>query len=175
MRKSTLFAMAIIGLACGAMLLLLDFYTGQFKEEIAHAKEMTTEFKESLVPDTMIKLARVRGGSGYVVHDEGRPGLLVDAFPAQALWERDPSGFGFARPLALRLFDAYGADRPVRWIQFRLRRPDGTLLPIFGLEPGEGGGLAVVEGDLPTPPAPPPTKPVPPSPAPGPGGPVPGK
>ena len=45
------------------MLYLLDFYTDQFVEEIAHAKELTAEFQETLAPDTKIKLARVRGGA----------------------------------------------------------------------------------------------------------------
>ena len=36
MKKTTVFAMAIIAIACGSMLFLLDFYTGQFIEEIAY-------------------------------------------------------------------------------------------------------------------------------------------
>ena len=175
MKKSTLVAMAIIALACGSMLFLFDFYTGQFRDEIVHAKEMTTEFREAVAPDTTIRLARVMGSPHYVVEDASRWGLLVDAAPSVASFATDASGLTFARPVALRLFEAYGSERPVSWIQFRLTRPDRTQLPIFGLEPLDGGGLRLVEtGTAPKAPpavAPPVVVSPPKAPAPGPPGP----
>lgn len=145
MRKSTLVVLAVFVVAIVGMTVLLKVYTDQFTEEIKHAKAFTAAFQADLAPGTTIKLARARGTSRYVVTDPSSWGLLFEVNPSEASWKADPTGTVLARRLARHAFDAYPADRPVDWIEFRLFRPDGTRAPLFGLRRGAGEGLLPVE------------------------------
>jgi hypothetical protein len=153
MRKSTLVVMAILIVALVGLTLVMKMYTDQFIEEIGHAKELTKEFRDEqhlLAPDSTVRLARVMGSSQTLVHDPASPGLLLEASPTPDAWKSDKAGRGIATQMALRLFEVYLSDRPIFWIQFRLARPDGTVLPEFALARGDGGAVVPVESESPT-------------------------
>ena len=145
MRKSTVIAIAIIVFAAISMLLLADSYTGQFKADIQSAKELTDEFRDSIAKDTKIKLLRTGGSAKYVVEDREKYGLIVEVSPSAETLKRDPTVFVLSREIALRAFDIYAIDRPIRWVEFRVFRTDGTRLPPIALERGEGSSVVPVE------------------------------
>jgi hypothetical protein len=139
MRKTTVVAMAIILLACGAMIALFKAYTGEIIPEIERARALTREIEPALAAGTRIRLRRVPSGADYLVRDDRAPGLILEADPSADTWSRDRGATGFARDAALRLFEAYDLERPIEWIQFRLRKPDGTASKEFAVRRGEGG------------------------------------
>ncbi|MFO0932999.1 MAG: hypothetical protein U1E39_09855 [Planctomycetota bacterium] len=141
MRKSTVVVLVILMVGMLAMTLLYNHYIQQYVEEHRNAKMLTEEFRADLEPGTVLKLGRTRGGEAYVVGDASEPGLVVSGRPTEASWRADPSGGLFARRIAIRLFEVYGSDRPVVWVEFRLTKPDGTMLPAFGYQRGEGRTL----------------------------------
>lgn len=138
MRKSTIVVLVILMVGMVAMTLLYNYYMQQFVEESRHAKLLTEEFRADVEPGTVLRLARVRGGPDYVVTDPSQPGLVLFGRPTQAAWKADPTGGLFARRLVLRMFELYVGERPASWAEFRLTRPDGTMLPPFGYRRGEG-------------------------------------
>ena len=167
MRKSTVVIISILIFAAIATTWAFKLYTDQIVEEIRHAKELTDDFRDALAKDvsghgTKVRLRRTAGANGYVVTDASIFGLLVEASPDLAVLKRDPSGFLFARELAARAFELYGPDRPIEWVEVRLRRPDGTAIPPIGLQRGEGTLVVPVETSrdaVPTPPVPAPRPP----------------
>lgn len=134
MRRTTLVLLAILAAGMVSILYAMKVYTGRFAAEIRIAKLVTADLADRLELGTQVKLARVDGHPKYVVADPQRPGLLLEAKPRRELWAKDPTGEGFAREAARRLFVEYGPDRPITWIQFRLTLPDGSEAPVFGLE-----------------------------------------
>lgn len=167
MRKSTIVVLVILMVGMLAMTLLYNYYMQQFVEESRHAKLLTEEFRADVEPGTVLRLARVRGGADYVVADPAQPGLVLFGRPTQAAWNADPTGGLFARRLVLRMFELYVGERPASWAEFRLTRPDGTLLPPFGYRRGEGRTIEpIAPRTAPTPrPATAPATPPAPSPA----------
>ncbi len=150
MRKSTVVIISILIFAAIATTWAFKLYTDQIVEEIRHAKELTDEFRESLAKDatghgTKIRLRRTAGGPTYVVADAGTFGLLVEASPDLATLKRDASGFLFGREVAGRALELYGPDRPIAWVEVRLRRPDGTAIAPMGFERGEGTLVVPIE------------------------------
>jgi hypothetical protein len=149
-RKSTVVIIAILIFGAIATTWAFKLYTDQIVEEIRHAKELTDDFRDSLAKDakghgTKIRLRRTAGGPPYVVTDPNAFGLLVDANPDLAVLKRDATGFLFAREVAQRAFELYGADRPIQWVEVRLTRPDGTSIPSIGLQRGEGTLVIPIE------------------------------
>lgn len=150
MRKSTVVIIAILVFGAVATTWAFKLYTDQIVEEIRNAKELTDDFRDSLAKDAeghvlKLRLRRAAGASGYVVTDPSTFGLLVEARPSLDVLKRDPSGFLFAREVASRAFELYGTDRPIQWVEVRLRRPDGTAIPPIGLQRGEGTLVVPVE------------------------------
>ena len=150
MRKSTVVIVAILIFGAIATTWAFKLYTDQVVEEIRRAKELTDDFRDVLAKDasghgTKIRLRRTPGARGYVVTDPSTFGLLAEASPDVTVLKRDPSGFLFARDLAARAFELYGPDRPIQWVEVRLRRPDGTAIAPIGLQQGEGTLVVPVE------------------------------
>lgn len=152
MRKSTIVVLVILMVGMVAMTLLYNHYVQQYVEEYRNAKMLTEEFRADLEPGTLLRLGRTRGGEAYVVADASEPGLVVNARPGEASWRADPTGGLFARRIAIRLFEVYGSERPATWAEFRLVRPDGTVVPSFGYRRGEGRTLVPVPPKAGTPP-----------------------
>lgn len=145
MRKSTVVAIAVIIFGAISMMFLFRAYTERAIDEVRNAKELTDLFRPQLSVGTKIRLRRTPGDLHYVVRDPAIPGLLVEAQPSAAVLTQDRSGFQFAREVASRAFELYGADRPIRWVEVKLTRPDGTRIASIGLERGEGTAVVPVE------------------------------
>lgn len=153
MRKSTL---VVLGILLGSMIVLTvlyRMYMEQYVVEGNHAKTLSATLRADLEPEGKIRIGRVRGGPTYVVRDPERWGIVLFARPNEALWKADGSGALFGRRAALAVFEAYGADRPVEWVELRLTRPDGTAPPPFGFTRGEGREIVPIKPEDPTAPS----------------------
>ena len=144
MRKSSIVVLVILLVGMVTLSLLYNYYMNQFVEEHRHAKALTDEFAAELEPGTKLALARVKGGARYVVDDPSLPGVVAFARPAEAAWKADPSGGLFGRRLTLRLLELYVDDRQAAWVEVRLTRPDGTVVPALGYRRGEGRTIVPV-------------------------------
>lgn len=142
MRKSTLVVLGILVASMVLLTVLYRMYMEQYVVEGQQAKALSSTLRADLEPEGKIRIGRVRGGAAYVVRDPERWGIVLFARPNEALWKADPSGALFGRRAALAVFEAYGADRPVDWVELRLTRPDGTAPSPFGFARGEGRQLA---------------------------------
>jgi hypothetical protein len=145
-KKSTVLAMVIIAVGFAAILFTFKVWTDQFVEEVKNGKALTREFTASLLKGQTVKLLRVVGDERYLVKDKASPGLLLEAHPSEEVWVKDNKAFGLSRDLATRCFELYGPERPIRWVEFHLFRPDNSRFPSFTLLPAETGrGFTVIE------------------------------
>jgi hypothetical protein len=137
-RKTTLVMLGILLVAAFATTWAFKTYTDQVIEEVRNAKDWTAELRDELAPDAKIRLRRTEGRAGYVNASPETVGLLVEARPSAASWANDRSGMRLALALATKAFERYGPDRPIDWVEVKLTRLDGTILPSRGFERGDG-------------------------------------
>lgn len=144
MRKSTVVVLAILLVGMVVLTLIYNYYVSQLIEEARNAKTVTTELAADLEPGTKIQLSRVAAGPRYVVKEGSVHGLVAIATPSVAAWKADPSGDAFGRRLTVRLFELYGDERPVQFVELRLTRPDKVALDPFAYTRGPGKTILAV-------------------------------
>lgn len=137
MRKSTLVIVALLVVMAAALSTLMSHYLSYAEPELKAAKELTDAVRPDLAPGTKVKVRRVLGADRYAVKDPTKFGLVVEATAASDSATKDPKGVNLAKALSDRAFAVYGSDRPIEWVELRIRRGAEDLPPIaFARGPG---------------------------------------
>jgi hypothetical protein len=156
MRKSSVIALAMVVVAFGAMLWLLNVYTDALRPELDASADWTGELHPDLADGTKVKVLRVRGSTARAGRDPKTFGLLLDVTPSKATWARDPAGSAIALALVQRAFERYGGDRPIQWVEVRLFE-HGEVVRRLGFARGASEGYEPILSEGLPPPAATPT------------------
>ena len=151
MRKSTATAVVLLGGVLVVMMWAADAGMSQHRVEIELGSRMSREFEADLAPGSRVRLKRERGSEAAIVSDKDEFVLLLTATPAGPRWDRDATGKALGRDLAERAHadPRYGPERPVRFVEVVLTKPDGARVRL-GFREDVGGRLVA----FPVPPLP---------------------